>query len=50
VEAKFRVRSEVLDLKVCARCAAEAADLGLSVTELAEELIHAPPESEPAAA
>jgi hypothetical protein len=34
-EAKYRVYSEVLDLKVCSSCAFEACTLGLPV-----ELIH----------
>jgi protein-arginine kinase activator protein McsA len=34
-EAKYRVHSDVLDLKVCASCAAEARSLSLTI-----ELLH----------
>jgi protein-arginine kinase activator protein McsA len=30
-EAKFRVRTDLIDMKVCAACAAEARRLGLAV-------------------
>jgi hypothetical protein len=30
-EAAFRVRSNIIDLKVCCRCATEAENLGLQV-------------------
>jgi hypothetical protein len=30
-EAAFRVRSDIIDLKVCCRCATEAENLGLQV-------------------
>jgi hypothetical protein len=33
-EAVFRVRSDIIDLKVCCRCAAEARNLGLQVKPL----------------
>lgn len=33
----FRVRSEVIDIKVCVECGVKAASLGLIVTELSKE-------------
>jgi hypothetical protein len=33
-EAVFRVRSEIIDLKVCCQCAEEARNLGLQVEPL----------------
>jgi ribosomal protein L37AE/L43A len=33
----FRVRSEVIDVKVCVECGVKAASLGLTVTELSKE-------------
>jgi len=35
--AEFRVRTDVIDDKVCSRCADEARAIGLSVTKLDEE-------------
>jgi hypothetical protein len=33
-EAKFRVRTDLIDIKVCAACAAEAWKLGIAVETL----------------
>lgn len=35
-EAVFRVRSDIIDLKVCCRCASEARNLGLQVKQLSK--------------
>jgi hypothetical protein len=35
-EATYRVRSDVIDMKVCAACAAEARRLGLAVEPLGD--------------
>jgi len=35
-EAAYRVRSDVIDMKVCAACAAEAMRLGIAVEVLRE--------------
>jgi hypothetical protein len=35
-EAVFRVRSDIIDLKVCCRCASEARNLGLQVKPLSK--------------
>ena len=37
-DAAFRVRSDILDLKVCRRCAEEARDLMLSVEPIRKEM------------
>lgn len=36
-EAKFRVRSDIIDMKVCAACADEARKLGIAVEVLDRE-------------
>jgi Zn ribbon nucleic-acid-binding protein len=33
----FRVRSEIIDIKVCVECGVKAASLGLIVTELSKD-------------
>ena len=35
-EASYRVRSELIDMKVCGACAAEAGRLGIAVEPLGE--------------
>jgi len=38
--AEYRVRTEVIDDKVCGKCADQARAIGLAVTPLSEEEIH----------
>jgi hypothetical protein len=40
-EAVFRVRSDIIDLKVCCRCANEAENLGLQVEPLSKKAVQA---------
>jgi hypothetical protein len=40
-EAVLRVRSDIIDLKVCRRCATEAENLGLQVEPLSKNVIPA---------
>ena len=40
-EAAFRVRSDIIDLKVCRRCASEAGDLALQVEPLSKNVASA---------
>lgn len=48
--AAFRIRSDILNLKVCGRCAKEASDLAITVEPLMNVTQHADFKGERAAA
>jgi len=48
--ATFRIRSDILNLKVCGQCAEEASDLQLTVDPLMNVTDHADSKGERAAA
>jgi len=49
-EAAFRIRSDILNLKVCGQCTKEASDLHLAVEPLMDVIEHADSKGKRAAA